>query len=92
MPCVSWWVHSMAVVYGRGEGRQFVALSEDEREQVTVTTGNDDDGYIDVTVDAEELARALFSASPSFTKGVAEIAQRAILSALSEEEKEPAAV
>lgn len=35
-----------------------------------------------ITVDGSDLARALISASPSFTRGVGEVAQRAILSVL----------
>lgn len=41
-------------------------------------------GTDEITVEVGDLARALITASPTFAKGIGEIMQRAILSALDE--------
>ena len=52
---------------------------------VTITVETPDD-TLTTTVDAGDLARALITASPTFTKGVGELAQKAILEFLGESE------
>jgi hypothetical protein len=51
---------------------------------VNITTLED---TLSVTVEAGDLARALITASPTFTTGVGELTQKAILEYLSESEE-----
>jgi hypothetical protein len=72
----------MTVVLGLGESEQSILVLEDpDTGHVTLEISNPDGDY-SITVEPAELARALVEASPTFAKGLGEIAQRAILNTL----------
>ena len=79
----------MADVFAVGEtgGDYLEAVEDGDTGRVDLTLFLED-GPRTITVDGGDLARALMTASPSFAKGLGEIAQRAILSVLSRDDSE----
>lgn len=77
----------MADVYpiGGAEAEGFIEVLEDMSTGHVDLTLHMNDGPHTITVDGGDLARALMTASPSFAKGLGEIAQRAILTVLNRE-------
>ena len=78
----------MASVFSVEEqGGKFFEVTEDESTgHVEFTFFNGDEPHT-ITVDGGDVARALMTASPSFAKGLGEIAQRAILTVLNRDPK-----
>jgi hypothetical protein len=69
----------MADAFSTTDQDTYVGVEEDVgtgHVTVSVTTPK---GTLKATVEAGDLARALITASPTFTKGVGELAQKAIL-------------
>lgn len=72
----------MTVVPGAlADDKSILVLEDPDTGHVTLEISNPDGDY-SITVEPADLARALVEASPTFAKGLAEIAQRAILNTL----------
>ncbi len=68
----------MATAFSRSTTEAWLDVWEDDDGTVMLSLSTPEgEGRIDV--EAEDLARALFTASPTFTQGVSEFAQRAIV-------------
>jgi len=74
----------MADAFSIKDKNSFVSFEEDMDTGHVAVTIETPDKTLTVTVDAVDLARAAITASPTFTKGVGEIAQSAILTVLNE--------
>lgn len=72
----------MAQSFSIADKDTYVDVEEDGTTGHVVVTLETPDSTMTVTVDAGDLARALVTASPTFAKGLGEIVQRAILTAL----------
>lgn len=75
----------MADAYSVASRDSFVSVEESEDTGHVTVTLETEDSTLTVTVEAGDLARALITASPTFAKGVGELAQSAILQYIQEQ-------
>lgn len=69
----------MADVYSVKDKDTILGIEEDAETGYVSLTFESKDGTHTITVEAGDLARAVITASPTFTAGIGELAQKAIL-------------
>lgn len=78
----------MSHVFSTDSVENFMKISEDaETRHVTLTTELSNGAAVAIEVEAEDLARALFTASPAFSQQVGDFVQGVILNTLGTEDE-----
>jgi len=75
----------MAHVFSVSDRNTYLDVVESDTKKHLTLTIETPAETLTITVEADDLARGLLTASPSFALGVGEVAQRAILSVLQSE-------